>query len=345
MPNTKFTDAGQAYNSLINNKFTYTEWVAGQGAKTKSFAQTEQYLRAFATVAAFLCNDAQFEAALGRVSSSLWDAYRTFEPRTRNKFSRSLNKVAGAKGFTFQNRYAADACHTRPIGVKLVGGDPQLGYMLRRKLFWKDSMDLRHGEYSHCLQWLAIAEGLPTLAVSAADLYVATADFRAASKQDGNKGQRSVTMWQWVVDCFPTDMNNLVEEFQHSNETLESQSYRSPQVIMDFLLKNSGGPIPGHFLSNYLFYRYKNRNWLTRKTSWSEAKGEFEEYDKLYSGDPKVTRHGSVGVQTWAQSPTVATRKLRDPAQYQGQAPSAPEHVYPMTFHNRNGSLCYFYAE
>ena len=47
-----------------------------------------------------------------------------------------------------------------------IGGDPQLGYMLRNKLFWKDSMDLRHGEHSHSLQWLAIAQGWVSIPVA-----------------------------------------------------------------------------------------------------------------------------------------------------------------------------------
>jgi hypothetical protein len=38
--------------------------------------------------------------------------------------------------------------------------------MLHNKLFWKDSMDLRHGEHSRSLQWLAIAQGWVSIPVA-----------------------------------------------------------------------------------------------------------------------------------------------------------------------------------
>jgi hypothetical protein len=340
-----FADAGTARKSLADNKFTYTQRVKGEGAKTKTFARTDDYLNGYASVAAFLCNSPSFEAALERVSGRLWDAYCRFAPHTRNKFTRALNKVAADKGFVFQDRFKADTSKAKPIGIKLVGGDPQLGYMLRNRLFWKDSMDLRHGEHSHSLQWLAIAEGLPNLPVAAADLYAESGNFRAASDQD-DKTDRSILMWQWIADCFPSDMKSLAARFKHSEETLESQSYRSPQVITDLLLKSRGGPIPGHFVSTYLFHRYKNRSWLTMKQEWNKQGECVESIDKLYTKDPKVMRDGSYGAQTWKKSTAVPeARLLRDPAQYSGMHTGAAAQSYELVFHNKPGTLCYYYSE
>lgn len=346
MGNSVFAGAGQARTSLTDNKFAYTKWVTGVGAQTANHGRKDAFLDGYAAIAAFLCNNALFEAALDQVSSQLWDAYCLFRPDTRNKFTRALNKVAVSKGFDYQNRFTEDTSGTKPIGIKLIGGDPQLGYMLRNKLFWKDSMDLRHGEHSHSLQWLAIAQGNAGLVPTVAELYAETGNFRASSKND-KKGERSLLMWQWIADCFPSDMKRLATAEFLNGETLESQSYRSPQVITDYLLRRQGGPIPGNFVSTYLFHRYKNRDWLTTKEVWDEAAGGMRtELDKLYTGDPTVSREGSVGAKSWKASPAVpGARLIRDPAKYVGKHTGSPVQNFPVVFHGKPGTLSYFYAE
>lgn len=346
MGNTVFTTVPQARTSLTDNKFAYTKWVTGQGAQTANHAQKDAYLHGYATIAAFLCNRAQFENALDLVSSQLWDAYCLFTPNTRNKFTRALNKVASAKGFTYQNRFTQDTTHTRPIAIKLIGGDPQLGYMLRNKLFWKDSMDLHHGEHSHSLQWLAIAEANAGLVPTVPQLYAETGNFRAPSKDD-EKGDRSMLMWQWIADCFPTSMKRLATKEFLNGETLESDSYRSPQEITDFLLNRQGGPIPGNFISNYLFYRYKNRNWLTTREVWDMNAGAARtELDKLYTGSASAIRENSVGAKTWTPSPSSPNARLvRDTNQYVGKHPGDPMQTFAVNFHGKPGALCYYYSE
>lgn len=346
MGNTVFASAVQARTSLTDNKFTYTQWVKGEGAKTANFAQKDAFLDGYAAIAAFLCNGPVFEAALDQVSSLLWDAYCLFRPNTRNKFTRALNKVASAKGFDYQNRFNLDTTHTKPIGIKLIGGDPQLGYMLRNKLFWKDSMDLRHGEHSHSLQWLAIAHGNPGLVPTVPNLYAETGNFRGGSKDDRG-GDRSMLMWQWLTDCFPSDMRRLATAEFLNGETLESQSYRSPQVITDYLVRRLGGPIPGNFVSTYLFHRYKNRNWLTTKEVWDQPSGQMRtQLDKVYTGDPTVNREGSVGAKTWKPSPSVPNARLiRDTPAYGGGHPGDPVQEHQVNFHGKAGTLSYYYAE
>lgn len=344
MPNTVFTSFDQARKSLTDNRFTFTKWITGVGAKTADFNALDQYLDGYATIATFLCNAQRVEAALTQVSSDLWDAYRTFPANIRNKFTRALNKVAASYGFDYQNRFTVNTNNTRPIGIKLVGGDPQLGYMLRNKLFWKDSMDLRHGEHSHSLQWLAIAQAHPALNPTVADLYSQTSAFRGTSKND-QKGERSMLMWQWIADCFPSDMSRLATEEFLNGETLQSHSYRSPQVITDYLMNN--GPIDGHFVSTYLFHRYKNRNWLTTEKAWDAQKQEVvDRLKQLHTGDPTVIREGSMGARSWAPSPSSPdARLIRDAKKYWHAHDIAPVQQYDVTFHGRRGLLCYYYSE
>lgn len=216
--------------------------------------------------------------------------------------------------------------------------------MLRNKLFWKDSMDLHHGEHTHSLQWLAIAQGVQTT-VPIAELYAHTGAFRAPSDVDPG-GDRSLLMWQWLADCFPSSMKSLATLKFKNGETLESQSYRSPQVITDYLLNRQGGPIDGHFISTYLFHRYKNRNWLTTKDIYDkDQQKHVEKLDKIYQGDPKVpTKGGSFADDGWVQSPSSPNRLLRDKASYQTLHSSSPNIEYPVQLHQKAGTLCFYYG-
>lgn len=348
MGNTVFTDAAQARKSLTDNKFAYTKWVKGEGAKTADNPRTDAFLDGYAQIAAFLCNPGLFEAALDQISSQLWDAYCLFNVDTRNRFTRALNKVAAAKGFLYQNQFTLDTTHSKPIGIKLTGADPQLGHMLRNKLFWKDSMDLEHGEHSHSLQWLAIAQGIVTEQKNSpkiAELYAETGNFRARPKHE--KTERSLLMWQWVADCFPTSLSSLATSTFVNGETLQSQSYRSPQVITDYLLNRRGGPIPGHFVSNYLFHRYKNRKWLTTKEVWDEGEGAMRtELDDIYTGSASADRWNRSAANSWQPSPTVPkVRFIRDPSKYVGKHAGSPVQNSPVTFHGKPGALTFYYAE
>lgn len=333
MPNTIFKDSAQAKASLLANKFEYTEWVKGE-AKTVTFARKKDFIDSYAEVAAFLCNKPEFITALNEVSSLLWDAYRGLSADTRNKFTRALGVVAATKGFAFQSRLPLNTAKP-PIGIKLIGGDPQLGYMLRGRLFWKDSMDLRHGEHSHSLQWLAIAQGLPNLKVPAAELYSKTGNFRAQSKDD-QPGQRSLLMWQWLTDCFPCDMNNLATATFLNGETLESNTFRAPQFLTDYLLKR-GTPIPGNFVSTYLFHRYKNRSWLSTKEVYNDKKNKMEtRIDKIYDGQA----YSGKGANNWTPSDNVSARLLRN-KNYVGTHATQPKHSYDIKLHGKQGTLCF----
>ena len=82
---------------------------------------------------------------------------------------------------------------------KLVGGDDQLGFFLRNKLFWKDSMNLRHGEHSHSLQWLAISAGAIGAPVAIPELYARSGEFMMKTNTGG-----PCRAWAWLADSFPS---------------------------------------------------------------------------------------------------------------------------------------------
>ncbi|MEM5366328.1 LirA/MavJ family T4SS effector [Paraburkholderia azotifigens] len=349
MPNTLFRTAGEALDSLKANKFTYTKWNKEEhkAVTAKAPAANSTYLEDFGKIARFLCDTTAFNIQLSAVSADMWNAYRAFDPKLRNKFTRAMGVVARSLNFDFQNRFTANTTPNAPIGIMLIGGDPQLGYMLRNKLFWKDSMDLRHGEHTHSLQWLAIAKWGGT-ATPAATLYSLTADYRAQSKDD-RPGNRSMILWQWLTDCFPTDMKRLATATFLNGETLESQSNRAPQFVMDHLMSTTG-PIADHFVSNYLYYRYKNRNWLTTEetTTWTpDGPKTKSEITKLHTGDPKTHRADTRGARAWNPSPSVPdARFIRDATTYNARPARTDDgKQIAMTFHGQPANLTFYYSD
>lgn len=253
---TRFNSFADARKSLKDNGFKETQW----SEERQKFVSTDTpaaYLDDYARIAVFLCHRKYFISALDAVSTQLWIAYSGLPPEMKNKFTRALSIVAAKYGFTFQNRIPMDTAHGAPIGIKLVAGDLGLGWMLRNKLFWKDSMEGRHGEHTHSLQWLAIAHHRSTIA-PAAELYSKASTYRTTTKD-----LKDAYLWQWLADCFPVDKKAAGDATVFANgETLLSDSFRSPQNIMDQLLLGDSGKRAGHFVANYLFRRYNKRKWL-----------------------------------------------------------------------------------
>ena len=131
----------------------------------------EDYLEDYAKIAVFLTNEADFKAALQRVSAALWASYRGYPKDQRNKFTSALGSVAIPGGFTYTPTVLA-TMNDQPNGLVFSGGvsADKFAQSVTGKLFWKDDMNLRHGEHSHSLQWLAIAEanGTELLAIASA---------------------------------------------------------------------------------------------------------------------------------------------------------------------------------
>jgi len=330
---TTFNSYRVARQSLRDNGFVYMPW---DDAKKTASRKDEPwpYLDDYARLVVFLCQRKLFREALEKVSKKVWEAYIGLPETETNKFTRAMGIVATGYGFTFQNRLklATTGTSGAPIGIKLIGGDPNLGWMLRNRLFWKDSMDSRHGEHSHSLQWMAMAEGcLPSVPVAV--LYGETGNYRASQK--GIRGDHSIYMWQWLADCFPGDMAKVGDATMMENgETLVSQSFRSPQCIMDDLLLGYADKRKGHFIASYLYARYKKRSWL-RETENTHKVVDIQTTDIKSLAKAKTTG--------WTPSPSSKDARLLRVV----PAPDTPAStkVKPsraMTFHGISGQ---FYFE
>lgn len=327
MANTTFPNAAAAALSLRDNGF------APHDKTGLDEGRIVADLRLAAEIAAFLCNKSQFEEQLRIVSESMWKRYVTLNVDERNKFTRVISLAAEPFGFRVSARLAPDPNRGAAMQLKLVAGDPELGYMLRNKLFWKDSMHNRHGEYTHALQWLAIANkfGRP-----AANLYAQLGNYRANTID-----RKTVFLWQWLTDCFPTDMRGDADGTVLKNrETLESQSYRSPQVITDYLVRHMSGPLKGHFVSGFLCMRYNKRKWLS--SDKTDKEGNKLTLKKL-SGDSKGHAETKKAAGQWSNSTRPAetgkARWVRDVAHDTAPVVAHEHKAYAKTFHGINGTL------
>ncbi|WP_051390751.1 LirA/MavJ family T4SS effector [Paraburkholderia mimosarum] len=216
-----------------------------------------------------------FKAGLETVSGLLWENYRTITnqrnqrlytpvppPPPGNLFTRCLGMLAHQYGFTFQQGLSAETdFNTAPIGTTLIAGDPFIGSLIRAKLFWKDAISADHGEHSHSLQWLVAAQLLNGQTTSSIpDLYARTVDYWIMSR-----GVDTINLWQLLVDSFPATGTTA----RDPDKRLLTDSWRCPQNVTRYLLGNRNGfqPIAGHFVSNYLYKRYSNRNWISITTN------------------------------------------------------------------------------
>jgi hypothetical protein len=320
MPSTVFPTIEVARGS-------YEDWGFNPGTTSEQGIDRDKDKETAVKFAHFLCDKRKFETSLDYISGRLWEQYIKIPPTTNNRLTRAISLVAEPLGFGMRaNQVAPLATHGDglgvPVHIKLVGGDPELGYMLRNKLFWKDSMDNWHGEYTHCFQWLAIAREFPG---EASDLYAKLSRYRARNAPDS----KPVYLWQWLADCFPTKLDDIATECTKSGSTEKicSDSYRSPQILTDYLVRNPRAPLKRHFISHYLCKRYQKRGWLNA----DDKKGVL----RTLGGNAKARAEERQAAGGWTESARGPHRWLRTGVPEN----RADVHGEEVEFHYRKGIL------
>jgi Family of unknown function (DUF5636) len=229
-------------------------------------AVNQTYLDDYAQIAWFFTQRNLFEAALGQLSAKLWDNYRGYQEKFRGHqkhlFTTALRELAGSYGWQFGSN----------LDVLLVGAVSAQQYetWARQGLFFKDDMDLKHGEHTHTFQWLVVAMQKQSLGLKNAphDLYKSTFDVMPQNNQkvtlpgfknsSGAEGPGEYSLWSFVADCFPTSM--AAGQAMPQGDSLFGDTYRTPQVVMKYLLDQA--PVD-HFIAAYLLNRYKKRSWVS----------------------------------------------------------------------------------
>jgi hypothetical protein len=259
MASVSFTTWEAARTSLMDNGFKPGKWTGGKF--TLEGQVDPNQIERFAKIAHFLSTEYLINNYMAYLSREIWLHYKSLPCNGSNLFSRALWLCAHKHGFKYSNSESAEHSEARAFQIKLIDADNGLGWLLRNKLFWKDSMHNYHGEYSHALQWLMIARRFNWASAA----YSACANY-AAKDKDGEY----CPLWSWLADCFPTDRAPASPVFKN-NETLHSDTFRSPQFITKSLLGEK--PIKDHFISHHLWMRYTKRKWLADGHITGNSKG------------------------------------------------------------------------
>jgi hypothetical protein len=310
-----FNTVHEAKNSLVAQGF---------------MANNDEYLELCAVMLVFLCNTSRFEAALASVSALMWSHYSGLDPTTRNKFSRSLAHVAVQNKFRVSTHpcqaphpdllQTPPASSPGPMDIKLVGSYGDFFGLLRDQMFWKDSMDMEHGEYSHALQWLALAS---EFGPRAATFYSKLPDYQSSARTG------RIPLWSYLADCFP--------DTKKADPELTSNTYRSPQIITKHLLGRST-PIRSHFVSFYLTYVYKQRKLVSYdQTKFDNTiKANYGSASSYALDKPRADKWTSVTETTKGSKPQV-TRLNRDALADPGRA--TKQQVLEVDFHAIKGKF------
>lgn len=210
-----------------------------------------------------------FETALTNVSADLWIRFAALTGR--NRFTRALGDLAQHRGFNLTDDRVSTVPHIDIVMTGSVSAE-YFADQVKAGRFWKDSFSASHGEYSHALQWLAIADAqhnnIIELSQSAADVYKSLFDpknrhsFYSRKKKQQDEGW----LWSWLCDAFQTGSAEL------SQDECPQTSFRSPQRVMDYLFGNPANP-GGHFLRFYLLRRYIKRGYLEHQLEWLQRLG------------------------------------------------------------------------
>jgi hypothetical protein len=141
---------------------------------------------------------------------------------------------------------------------------------------WKDSIAADHGEYTHRIQWLTIAVGLELSFEKVGHLYSHAVDPEPV-KMGRNRGDPADTyLWDVLVDSFQNngkykDHPNAAELFQ---EAVVTDSFRSPNILNVFLLRDSAGRTP--FLTAYL-----HSSLAKVQITWRHKKASGEKFPEV----------------------------------------------------------------
>lgn len=230
----------------------------------------------YAQIAWFLCDGGRFQGALEEVSRNLWKLYINLGRDTRNRFTTAISLLGSQYGFMYD-----ESKHCSTNVVVLVGAVDGASYLnwVKGGLFFKDDMDAKHGEHSHTLQWLAVAVAGKRFGLgirqSASYLYrhiyevkptpahsVIVPGFKLKPKGKDQAPRKDVSLWSWLVDCFP--VSGAQGQGLPADESLFSESFRCPQYLMRYLFDSAGDD---HFVATYLRYRYLRRRWLDQYAS------------------------------------------------------------------------------
>lgn len=174
------------------------------------------------------------------------EKFGTSEAKFHKVLKRVLEKEEGKYGFN-----AAEGTLKEKVRVTLTGIVPMEDFnkLLKMGYHWKDpGAGTSHGEYAHRIQWYIYTTSSASNGSHSLELFKAMANQECLTKIKtfGGDGEKEITMWDFILDCFMKSEVN----------TPESDSARAPACLTQFIEDNAKTfPV----LCAYLNRRNENR--------------------------------------------------------------------------------------
>lgn len=168
-----------------------------------------------AVAAKFLSDEEEFvKSALevGKLLQKVYDAWKfQIEGHTvRGAFSLALRTLGPIYGFSERVLLMNQAADN----------DDAFYWALELRCLFRDLLTRPHGEFTHAVQWLTLAE---KFGPAVAGLYSRSGSYVAKLPMDRNGKPTMVTLWQWIADCFPGN-----ENFETN---IYARTFRCPQEL------------------------------------------------------------------------------------------------------------------
>jgi hypothetical protein len=194
---------------------------------TAQFKEVDMYK--YATLAKFLSSSTVFQSSAETVSNWLEVLYKNLhdDEGIRGSFTQALRQYAPMLGFSD---------HVLILNGKAPG--PEFNWVVTQKCLFRDVYTRPHGEFTHAVQWLIMANMYQGFGVP--DLYVRSVKYKSTTSFSSGKESGKIYLWQFLVDCFEG-----AEDYQTN---IICKTFRCPQYTSENLRKLSTKCWLGEFL-------------------------------------------------------------------------------------------------
>ena len=205
----------EIYDFMLREFFPVNNFVVDEDRRKKD-------MRSYAGMAKFLSDGESVREAARLLAIELGERYRSKKYvssagqtyRIVGAFSNALKDYAGQFGFSSEL-----VVLNGPVEPSVFSEQVHA-----RRLF-RDVFTRPHGEFTHALQWLLLADYWE----NAAKLYSRSVKYKSVSDFSSGKSASRIVMWNLLVDCFEG------EEDYSSN--ILCRTFRCPQVFTNRLME------------------------------------------------------------------------------------------------------------
>jgi hypothetical protein len=211
---TPMTIAEDSHDNIYNFLLATFEPVDESAALYK---EVDMYK--YTTLAKFLSCTTTFQSSAETVSKWLEVLYKNLreDEGIRGSFTQALRQYAPTLGFSD---------HVLILNGKAPG--PDFIWVVSQKCLFRDVYTRPHGEFTHAVQWLTMANMYQGFGV--ADLYARSIKYKSTTSFATGKDKSKIYLWQFLVDCFEGGGENY-------QSNILCKTFRCPQYTTENVRK------------------------------------------------------------------------------------------------------------